>query len=148
MYGALDISVSGMVAQRTRLNAIASNLANQNALLDADGNVGTYRRRVAMFAPDPGAAGSAARGGAAGVRVAEIVEDPSPLRPVWDPTHPLAATEDDPERGVEAGYVYYPNVNPVIEQINMIEASRAYEANVAAAEATKTMLAEALRLLA
>lgn len=148
MYGGLDISVSGMRAQRTRLDTIASNLANQNALLDSSGELNPYRRKMALFAPDPSVAGGAARAGAAGVRVAEIIDDPSPLRAEWDPDHPLAAKVSDPERGVEAGYVYYPNVNPVIEQINMIEAARAYEANVAAAEATKTMLAEALRLLA
>lgn len=148
MYGALDISTSGMVAQRTRLNAIASNIANQNSILDSDGNVNPYRRRTALFAADSAAAGGASRLGAAGVRVAEIVEDPSDFRAVWDPSNPYAAKRDDPERGFEAGYVYYPNVNPVVEQINMIEATRAYEANVAAAEASKTMMAQALQLLA
>ena len=148
MYGALDISVSGMVAQRTRLLTVASNLANQHAVLDSEGNVDPYRRKMAMFAPDQAVGGRASRTGAVGVKVAEIAEDPSDFRAVWDPTHPYAIKESDPERGLEAGYVYYPNVNPVIEQINMIEAGRAYEANVAAAEASKAMLAEALRLLA
>jgi len=148
VYGALDISVSGMVAQRTRLLTIASNLANQEATLDSQGNLNPYRRKMAMFAPDEPVGGRSSRTGAVGVKVVEIAEDPRDFRAVWDPTHPNAIKESDPERGFEAGYVYYPNVNPVVEQINMIEAGRAYEANVAAAEASKAMLAETLRLLA
>lgn len=144
MYGSLDISVSGMVAQRTRLEVIAANLANEGAIEDANGEANPYRRRIALFAAQGG--GRDARPG--GVKVSQIVEDQSPFRKVYDPSHPLAAKRTDPERDMVQGYVNFPNVNPVIEQINSMEAARAYEANIAAAEATKSMLNEALRLLA
>jgi len=138
MYGALDISTSGMVAQRTRLATIAANIANQNTLYDAQGNYSPYLRRAAMFSPgDPGA--SMPEGRAMGVHVSEIQIDPESLRAEYDPSNPFA---DD------SGYVLVPDINPVVEQINAMEAIRAYEANVAAAEATKTMMAQAMRLIA
>jgi len=134
MFGALDISTSGLVAQRTRMNVIASNLANQNSIYDADGNYSPFQRKLAIFAPgDPGT------GSDDGVHVREILVDESPFRRKYEPGHP----EADPE-----GYVNYPNVSPVIEQINALEASRAYEANITAAEATKQMLQSSLRLIA
>lgn len=143
MYGALDISTSGMIAQRTRLEVIAANIANQNTLLDANGNIAPYQRRIAAFAPgDPAAK---ARGGRSlGVHVAEIALDPTPAQPrEYDPDSPYAYKD-----GPYKGYVAATNVNPVVEQINAIEAARAYEANVAAAEAIKQMTAQALRLIA
>ncbi|MEO1128909.1 MAG: flagellar basal body rod C-terminal domain-containing protein, partial [Planctomycetota bacterium] len=79
-----------------------------------------------------------------GVHVREILLDDSEPRKVWDPTHPYAK----PEGHVDAGYVYKPNVDRVTETINGLEAQRAYEANVQAAEATKSMVAQALRLIA
>jgi len=142
MYGALDISTSGMVAQRTRLNVVSANIANASSLLNADGEHDPYRRKVAMLAaggPD---------GGDMGVRVAEIAADNSPFHKVYDPTHPLAAKETDPERDLVEGYVNHPNVDTTIEMINGMEAFRAYEANVAAAEVSKQMMAQALQLLA
>jgi flagellar basal-body rod protein FlgC len=144
MYGALDISVSGMVAQRTRLEVISSNLANASTPLDPSSGEPGFQRRIALFSPG-------AEDGVndqLGVRVSQIAFDDAPPRPVWDPGHPLAVKESDPRRGLEEGYVYYPNIDPVVEQTNAVVAMRAYEANVAAAEATKTMLAEAMRLLA
>jgi flagellar basal-body rod protein FlgC len=138
MYGLLDISVSGMIAQRTRLDTIAANLANVNTFEDAQGNFAPYRRREAMFAPgDPTARSPAGR--SLGVHVSEIHVDQSPLNRRHDPTNRWADKD---------GYVLAPNVNTVVEQINAVEASRAYEANVAAAEATKSMTAQALRLIA
>ncbi len=145
MYGALDISTSGMIAQRTRLTVISANIANSSAYLNERGEPIPYRRRIAMLAPGaPGAEG----GGAPGVRVAEIAIDQSPFRKVYDPSNPYAAKETDPSRDMVEGYVNYPNVDTTIEMINSIEASRAYEANVMAAEATKSMMAQALRLIA
>jgi flagellar basal-body rod protein FlgC len=142
MYGTLDISTSGMVAQRTRLNAIAANLANRNTVLDANGNVNPYRARTVHFAPgDPNAA--TAQGQQLGVHVARIEQDPREFNLRWDPGNPMAYRE-----GPKQGYVPEPNVNPVVEQVNALDASRAYEANVMAAEATKTMMNQALRLLA
>lgn len=143
MYGALDISTSGMIAQRTRMDTIAANFANREAILDADGEPAPYRRRIAVFqSGDPHASTPGAR--RLGVHVADIQLDQSEFRKKYEPENPHAKPIGHPD----AGYVYYPNVDPVIEQINAIDAVRAYEANIAAAEATKSMIAQALRLLA
>lgn len=143
MYGALDISVSGLVAQRVRMDAIAANIASREAYTrDADGNPQPFRRRMVMFAPgDPSAATPRAR--ALGVHVADIAVSSAPPSLRWDPEHPFAF-----KSGPRAGYVPVSDVDPVFESINAMEAQRAYEANVAAAEATKSMLAQALRLIA
>jgi flagellar basal-body rod protein FlgC len=139
MYGILDISTSGMIAQRTRLTAISANLANQHSIMP-DGM--PYRARQVMFAPgDPGAIDPTARELGAHVAAIEIDQRPFGLR--WDPGNPRAIKE-----GPQKGYVRTTNVNPVVEQINAMQATRSYEANVAAAEATKNMMAQALRLLA
>jgi flagellar basal-body rod protein FlgC len=142
MYGALDISTSGMIAQRTRLETISANLANKDSILDATGKVNPYRARTVYFAPgDPSA--RTPEGQRMGVHIARIGINRSPLDEHWDPDSPFAY-----KSGPRAGYVPESNVKPVIEQINAIDASRAYEANIAAAEATKAMMAQALRLIA
>jgi len=133
MYGLFDISTSGLVAQRVRLETIASNLANQETLLDAQGRFSPWRRRSVEFA-----VGDQSHGGGLGVHVAAIQEsDTFDLR--FQPGHPYADTE---------GYVRYPDVDPVIEQIDALDAVRAYEANIAAVEASKSMFSSALGLLA
>ncbi|MEQ8769921.1 MAG: flagellar basal body rod protein FlgC [Phycisphaerales bacterium] len=138
MYGALDISTSGMVAQRTRLEVISANIANARTMLRADGGYEPYRRRTAMFAPgDPGASTQAGR--QLGVHVADIELDRAPFESRYQPDSPYADAE---------GYVKVPNINTTVEQINAMQAARAYEANVVAAETTKSMMAQALRLLA
>lgn len=138
MYGELDISVSGMIAQRTRLNTIAANIANQNTIYDSNGQPKPFARRMAMIAEgNPGAISP--DGKTMGVHVASIEESQSPGRPVYDPDHNAAD---------ENGYVWYPDIDPVTEQIAAMEAVRAYEANVAAAEATKALVAQALRMIA
>lgn len=143
MYGTLDVSVSGMVAQRTRMNAIAANLANRDTILDAQSNPEAFRRRIPIFAAgDPSS--STAEGRTRGVHVRDILTDDGEPRKVWDPSNPFAKPEGHPDHG----YVYYPNIDPVTEQVNALEAQRAYEANVVAAEATKSFTAQALRLLA
>ena len=134
MFNALDISTSGMIAQRTRLNIISGNMANQFSTVDKNGGASAYRRRVPVFS-----VGDGKTGGSMGVHVKEILLDESTFIKKHEPGHPAADTE---------GYVEYPNVNPMIEMINAIEASRAYEANIAAAQATKEMINQALRLLA
>jgi len=142
MYGALDISTSGMTVQRARMASIAANIANKSTILDEKGNVNPYRARQVVFAPgDPQA--SSPEGRALGVHVAGIKIDQGEFNYRWDPTNPYAI-----QKGEKRGYVPEPNVNPVIEQLNAMEASRAYEANVVAAETTKQMMAQALRLLA
>jgi len=139
MFGALETSTSGLVAQRIRLDTIAGNVANAWTTVDEQGNVSPYRRRVALFeavAPRRGES-------AAGVRVARVVEDPSPPRLVYDPGHPHAA-----RGGRYDGYVRYPNVDLGTEMVNAMVAARAYEANIAAMQVTKSMMSASLRLLA
>lgn len=137
MYGALDIATSGLIAQRTRLEAITTNIANKDTFLDAAGQNNPFQRRVVFFAPgDPAA--PTATGQALGVHVATIEQEPG-FEPRYDPTNPYAD---------ESGYVKYPAINSTFEQLNAYEAQRAYEANIAAAEASKAMMAQALRLIA
>ena len=139
MIGSLDVSTSALVAQRTRMNVIAGNIANMQATADPDGNPGPYQRRVALLATGDRAAGP----GAPGVHVHAIVKDPAPFRKVHDPTHPHAIRS-----GPDAGYVLYPNVDQATEMINAMMAARAYEANVTVMDVTITMAAASLRLLA
>ncbi len=134
MYGALDISTSALVAQRTRLTVIAANVANKDAILNARGEYEPYRRRFVVFAT-----GDPTRGSAQGVHVASIQIDHGRLTPKYQPGSPFADTD---------GYVEYPNVDSVLEQMNALEASRAYEANITAIEATKSMISVALQILA
>ncbi|QNN21455.1 flagellar basal body rod protein FlgC [Planctomycetales bacterium ZRK34] len=134
MFGALDVSTSALVANRTRLNVIAANMANQFSVENADGEYAPYRRRVPIFA-----SGDPARGSSAGVHVAEIELDQAAFRKKYEPGHKFADAD---------GYVEYPNIDPAIEQVNALEASRAYEANITAVEATKSMLNAAMRLIA
>ena len=133
MYGSLDISTSGMVAQRTRMQVIASNIANANTLHNAKGEYEPYLRRAAMLAPagDPN--------NPQGVRVADIEIEEHALREDYRPGHPNANAD---------GYLLVPDINSTTEYVNGLQASRAYEANVMAAETTKSMVAQALRLLA
>lgn len=143
MFGALDISVSGLVAQRTRLASIASNIANSDTILDEQGRVNPYQRRIVHFAP-VGGEDPFGRSSPGGVEVAEISHDPSPPRLRWDPSNPYAYRDGHEH----AGYVPLPNIDPTTEQVNAILAQRSYEANLAAADATKTMMTQAMRLLA
>ncbi len=138
MYGSLDISTSGMIAQRTRLATIAANVANSNTILNERGELDPYRRREVFFAPgDPSAPSRSGR--KLGVHVREIDANENAVRMSYRPGSPYAN---------EDGYVPVPDINTSVEQINALSATRSYEANVQAAETTKTMLAQALRLLA
>ena len=138
MYGALDISTSGMVAQRTRMAVISANIANADTILDSQGTLSPYKPRIVHFAPgDPSAADRTGR--SMGVHVSEIGRDENAVRLRYEPGSPYADKD---------GYVPYPDISPQMEQINAMTAARAYEANVVAAETTKTMMAQALRLLA
>ncbi|MBG82934.1 MAG: flagellar basal body rod protein FlgC [Phycisphaerae bacterium] len=133
MFGALDISSSGLVAQRQRMTAIAGNLANIETILNAEGEYEPYRRRIPMFSP-----GDPANGSSHGVHLSGIMLDDSPLQMRYEPDSPWAD---------EQGYVGYPDISLVIEQMNAMEASRAYEANITVAEATKSMYSIALEIL-
>ncbi len=134
MFGSLDISTSGLVAQRTRLEVISANLANRSSIYDADGNYAPYRRRVPVLAP-----GDPVSDKALGVHVKEILLDQSEFRKIYEPGHPNADAD---------GYVQFPNIEPAMEIVNAMEASRAYEANITAVEATKSMMQSSLRLIA
>jgi flagellar basal-body rod protein FlgC len=138
----LAIRASALRAERTRLDVVASNLANANSTESVDG--GPYRRRSVVFVSAPleeqfGAAieATAEQGALRGVEVAGIVEDRRPPRLVFDPGHPDANA---------AGYVAYPNVNVVAEMVDLVTATRAYEANVQAINASKRMSEAALTI--
>jgi len=134
MFDVLDTGASGLLAQRTRMDTIASNIANATTTHDAAGRPNAYRRRFVVFAT--GHPNNAAR---PGVRVADVRTDPSPLPQRFEPGHPDANAE---------GYVSYPNVDLAVEYVNALEASRAYEANVSMMEVSKAMINASLRLIA
>src|SRR5262245_19356736 len=139
MYGLLDISTSGMIAQRDRLTAISANLANR-APISPDGQ--PCRGRRVHFSPgDPTARPRERRRWRVRTAAGQIARAPCNLRRV--PGNPLGF-----KSGPNKDYVPESNVSPVVEHVNALQASRAYEANAVAAEATKSMMAQALRLLA
>ncbi|WP_418790251.1 flagellar basal body rod protein FlgC [Phosphitispora sp. TUW77] len=143
LFNAFDISASGMTAQRMRMDLISENIANINTTRTEAG--GTYRRKVAVFEarkPDNDFARILGKTIeqqkiGRGVRVVEINEDQSPFKMVYDPNHPDAN---------EQGYVSMPNVNIVTEMVNMISATRSYEANVTAIQASKDIALRALEI--
>jgi flagellar basal-body rod protein FlgC len=126
----LRISGSALTAERVRLNTISQNIANAQTTRAADGQ--PYRRRAVVFE-----AASSLQPGAGGVHVAAVVEPETPAVRVYSPGHPDADRD---------GYVQMPNVNLVEEMVDLMAATRAYEANVAAANATKSLVARALDL--
>ena len=132
MFEVFAVSASGMEAQRLRMNTIASNLANVETTRSAGG--GAYRRKDVLFATNSAMFGDVFGGtgdsSIVGVKVAGIVNDPRPFKYAYEPDHPDADT---------SGYVAFPNVNAVEEMVNMISASRSYEANVTAFKASKDM---------
>jgi flagellar basal-body rod protein FlgC len=126
----LRVSASGLTAQRTRLDTIASNLANATTTRTPEG--GPYRRREVVFTPQ---AEGAEPGAESGVTVTEIREDARQPQMVYDPAHPDANPD---------GYVAMPNVSVLEEMVDLISASRAYEANVTAMNVEKGMMQKAL----
>ena len=141
MFNGIDISASGLTAQRLRMDTISSNIANGETTRDEDGN--TYRRKIPVFRQklenkmENGAGDKTAGDSSAGVEVQEIAEDQSPFRLEYRPDHPDANEE---------GYVQLPNVSVMTEMVNMIDASRAYEANVQAITNYKNMANSALNI--
>lgn len=130
----LEIASSGMAAQRLRVQLIASNVANSETTRTKEG--GPYRRRDAVFqSQDLSFSGALAT---AGVRIAGIQTSQEPFLTRYEPGHPDANAD---------GIVNYPNINPVEEMVNLTEASRAYEANIAVVRAAKAMSASALEIL-
>jgi flagellar basal-body rod protein FlgC len=140
LFDALDASGSALSAERVRMDVTAENLANAQSTRTANGQ-GPYRRKeVVMQEAGAGVGSSFADSlqAARGVKVAGIVQDPTPSRRVYDPGHPDADKQ---------GYVLMPNVNTVTEMTDLIGASRAYEANVTAMQTTKSMFARTLDIL-
>ena len=129
LFNILNVSGSAMSAQAQRLNTVASNLANADSATSATGEA--YRAKQVLFEAVPTANGGTA------VKVAKVIEDPSPLKQVYDPKHPMA---DD------KGYVAMPNVNMVDEMVNMLSASRSYQTNVETTNAAKTLLMKTLQI--
>lgn len=146
MFDAIEIAASGLSAQRLRMDVTAENLANAQTTRGPDG--GAYRRKnvvlqeagTGSFARSlAGAVGGGPAGEApAGVEAVAIVPDNTPLRRVYDPGHPDADAD---------GYVQMPNVNPVTEMVDLIDASRAYEANLTAMQTAKQAFSKTLELL-
>ncbi len=145
---ALDISASALSAQRTRMTAIAGNIANANTTRDEYGRKVPYRRLEVLFAA--GAEESSGKkagigGKVRGVKVTDVRPARDPFRWVHDPAHPDAV--DDPN-GPMHGHVLMPRINAVQEMVDMMLASRAYEANLSSMEVTKAMASAALRIIA
>lgn len=141
-FNSLDIGASGLTAQRLRMDTISQNIANVNS---RTANGTPYRRKEVLFQERTGGdsfssvlsdASSKLYGGQ-GVRVSAIVDDQSEFKKVFDPGHPDADKD---------GYVSMPNVDIVTEMVNMISASRSYEANVTSINATKSMALKALEI--
>jgi flagellar basal-body rod protein FlgC len=140
MFSALDISTSALVAQRVRLNAISSNLANISTTRNEAGELAPYQRRFTVFRTDEGVQSPE---GAVGVQVGSVEIAAREPRYKWQPGHPDAIQE-----GPHKGYVAYPDINMVQESVDALEATRAYEANVGVIEITKNLNQTTLRILA
>ena len=143
MFDAMEVSASGLTAERMRMDVVAQNLANAQTTRGVDGQ--PYRRKEVVLAERQGEgsfgaalAGAMTGSNPAGVEVAAIAEDQTPLKQVYDPSHPDADAN---------GYVQMPNVDSVAEMVDLISAQRAYEANVTAMQAAKQMFAKTLELL-
>ncbi|MDQ2085899.1 flagellar basal body rod protein FlgC [Herbivorax sp. ANBcel31] len=139
-FRSLDIGASGLTAQRLRMDTISQNIANVNTTRTENGE--PYRRRTAIFeekSPDPPFAEylDGANSAGKGVRVSRVTEDMTPFRRMHDPGHPEADEE---------GYVMMPNIDVITEMVNMISATRAYEANVTAINTSKNMSMKALEI--
>lgn len=132
LFNLFDISGSAMTAQSQRLNVVASNLANADSVTSSNGQ--PYRAKQVVFSATP-LGGS--NGAAAGVRVVRVIDDPSPMKMMYDPKSPLADAK---------GYVTMPNVNAVEEMVNMISASRSYQSNADVMNTAKTLLMKTLAL--
>jgi flagellar basal-body rod protein FlgC len=148
LFDSIDISGSGLSAERMRMDVTAENLANAQTTRGANGQ--PYRRKEVVLeevggssqggfgAVLAGALGAKPGQTPGGVQVAGIVEDQTPDKLVYDPGHPDANAQ---------GYVRMPNVDPVTEMVDLITASRSYEANVTAMQTAKTMFTKTLDLL-
>ena len=129
LFNIFSIAGSALTAQSARLNAVASNLANADSVVGADGQ--PYRAKQVVFKATP------VEGGGIGVRVTQVVDSAAPLRMMYDPKNPAAN---------EQGYVSMPNVNVVDEMVNMISASRSYQNNVEVMNTAKSLMQKTLAI--
>jgi flagellar basal-body rod protein FlgC len=142
LFDAINTAATGLSAERLRMDVTAENLANAQTTKGADGQ--PYRRKVVALEQAGGGFGATLgsamtrQSGSAGVRVAGIAQDSTPNRLVYDPGHPDADAR---------GYVSMPNVQPVTEMVDLISASRGYEANVTVMQTAKQMFSKTLDLL-
>jgi flagellar basal-body rod protein FlgC len=132
MFDSLNVSASGMTATQLWMDVVSSNLANADSTTAANGQ--PYRRKEIVLSEASPSFGEVL----GGVQVKGIVNDPSPLRQVYDPGNPQANKQ---------GYVSMPNVNPVTEMVDLISASRGYESNVTAMNAAKQMFSKTFDVL-
>jgi flagellar basal-body rod protein FlgC len=130
LFNIFSVAGSAMNAQSQRLNVVASNLANADSAVSANGEA--YKARQVVFSATP-----MGEDGATGVSVAGVIDDPTPMKQLYDPKNPLAD---------EKGYVTMPNVNVVEEMVNMISASRSYQSNVEMMNTAKGLLLKTLTL--
>jgi len=144
-YNSIEVSATGLSAERLAMDVIANNIANVNTTRTPEG--GPFKRQLIVFAQKEDAAssnvldsvdGDSAAAQRAGVQAVGIVPDTSPDKLVYDPKHPDADTN---------GYVHYPNIDVVKEMVDMMAASRAYEANVTAIQESRSMGNTVLGLL-
>jgi flagellar basal-body rod protein FlgC len=140
MLSALDISTSGLIAQRTRLDTIASNIANISTIRDENGQPQPYQSRHVIFQSTEDIGTSY---GAVGVRVSSIELDQAEPVYRWQPNHRLAIKD-----GERKGYVAYPNINLNQEFVDALNATRSYEANIGAIEVSKDLTSQTLRIIA
>lgn len=137
VFSAMEVAASGLTAERSRMNVIAGNLANARTTKTEDGT--PYKRLDPVFVAKPLAANSTdpVMKAVHKVEVAEVRPDASPGQMVYDPGHPDANA---------SGYVEYPNVDVVSEMVNMMSATRAYEAGVTSIESLKSMARAAIKI--
>ena len=138
LFVGMSISSTGLAAERKRLDVIAQNIANANVVSTKNG--GPYRRKDVVFETVLAGSEGATEGNIGGVRVASTEEDmDTPLNEVFNPGHPLADKE--------TGMVSYPNVNMAYEMVDLMTASRSYEANLKAISLYRDMMRQAVSLL-
>jgi flagellar basal-body rod protein FlgC len=132
-FDGMNIAASGMQAQRLRMNIISANIANADSVKTKEG--GPYKRRDVVFESEGYEKFSDVL---KRVKVADVVRDDTPPKLIYDPHNPLANKD---------GYVAYPNINPVVEMTNLIDAMRTYQANVSVVDSAKQMAQTALSVL-
>ncbi|HIV75787.1 MAG TPA: flagellar basal body rod protein FlgC [Candidatus Pseudogracilibacillus intestinigallinarum] len=147
VFHGLNISAGALTAQRLRMDVASSNIANQQstrATMLPDGQFEPYRRKMVVLQPENHSfksymskAQMNQKATSQGVKVSGLVQDQEPFKAIFDPTHPDANDE---------GYVLYPNVDPLKEMVDLMGATRSYEANITALNATKDMLLKALEI--